>query len=111
MVDIGSLGGLSYRLKGGVARSKGNIFLNGSREEPGILQDHSKLAPQIISSDIAGIHAIEGDLTTIDLIEAHDQINQRGLTCSCWTNNRHGLTRLYIEVEVLDQWLIFLVSE
>ena len=55
--------------------------------------------------------SIDADLSGIDIVETHQQINQRCLSASGRTDNRNTHTGLYIEVEVFDQLFVFVIAK
>ena len=58
---------------------------------------------QIISGHVPYIHAAQGDPAVRHVIEAHQQIDQRGFAAACGSYNRNTLAGLHRQVEVLNQ--------
>ena len=47
----------------------------------------------------------------VDLVEAHQQVHERGLAGARRADDRDGLAGLHLEVQVLDERLVGLVAE
>src|SRR5579885_2097534 len=57
------------------------------------------------------IHAINQDTPLVEFVETHQQIDQRGLPCTRRADNRDGLSRLHVDVHILDQRYILFIAE
>src|SRR5207253_6435223 len=75
-------------------------------EQPGVLQDHAERAPDDVAWQLARIDAVEADRAAIDLVEAHEQIDDGRLAGARRANDRDRLSRRNIEAEVLDERLL-----
>ena len=67
------------------------VLHHRSVKQPGILKHHAKQRTQIRPPVIADILTIHIDRTAVQLIEAHQQLNNRRLAGACRTDDRHAL--------------------
>ena len=51
-------------------RSVGNVLANRAPEEPGVLKHHAKERAKVLSAHVAGVVAVNQDLTGVHVIEA-----------------------------------------
>ena len=61
-------------------------------EQPGVLQHHTNLAPQVRASHLLNIDIVQGDPARVYFVEAQDQIHHRHFSSPGRTNNRHGVS-------------------
>ena len=101
VVNLGRLGRLDDLLAGGVGAGVGDIFVNGAREQPGILQHHGVRAAQALAGDVADIVIIHGDLAVVDIIEAHQQVDQRGFARARGAHDGNQVAAAGVQVQVL----------
>src|SRR6266853_2156873 len=88
-----------------------DVVADGAREEPGVLQHHPEYAAHVVAADVARVDAIQGDAPAVDLVEAHQQVHERGFAGSRWADDRDRLPRLRVETEIRDQGLLGFVAE
>ena len=105
------LGGLDDLRIGRAGSAIRDVLADGAVEQPGVLEHHAEVAPEILSCDVAGIDAIERDSTLVDVIEPHQQIHDGGLAGTSRTDDRHRLARLDTDVHVIDEGLVGQVAE
>ena len=48
-------------------------------EQPGVLEDHAERAAQVVAGHLAGVDAVDRDPPAVDLVEAHQQVDERRL--------------------------------
>ena len=89
----------------------GDVVADRACEEPGVLQDHPEGAPDRIAWQIARVDSVEQDPTTVDLVEAHEEIHDGGLPRPGRSDDRDGLAFAHVEAEFLDQGLVGDVAE
>src|SRR6516164_8846122 len=51
------------------ARAEANVGFNRTGEQEGVLQDNTELAPQFLKIEQADVHAIEEDLSALNVVE------------------------------------------
>ena len=66
---------------------------------------------QVVPGQVGDVDAVEGDPAAVELVEPHDQVDQRGLAGAGRADDGHGLARLDDEVEVLDERVVRRVGE
>ena len=88
-----------------------DVVTDGAGEEPGVLQHHAEHAAHVIAADLARIDAVHTDPPAVDLVEAHQEVDNRRLTGSRRADDRDRLPRLRLETEVRDQGLFGFVAE
>ena len=98
-------------LIGGVLVAVAEVFHDGAVEQPAILQDHSVAPPQRVAAHVADIDAVEQDAALVDLIEAHEQIDQRRFAAARGTDDRDVTAARNAEREVPDQRLFGHIGE
>ena len=87
------------------------VLADRAVEQPGVLQNHAEMLAQVVTGDVARIHAVDGDRTALDLIEAHEQVDQRGLAGAGRADDGDRLAGLGLQRQVLDQRLGRIVAE
>ena len=93
-----------YNLFSGCIRtSVSNIFPDGGRFQPRLLQYHSKTGSNAISRQFILPDSIQSDLSLIHIIEPHQKIDKRRFSTSCRTHNRNSLPWLHMKIQILNQ--------
>ena len=82
VVDLGGLGGLHYLLVGSIRPAKGNVLLDGIREQKDILLRHTYVPAQRSYSDLPYIDAIHQHPAAADIVKSGDEIGQGTLTAA-----------------------------
>src|SRR5690348_12158186 len=85
-----------------VLRAQANVGFNRTREQKRILQHDAELAPQVLQLEQANVLAIQKNLAALNVVEAGEQGNQRGLAGSRMAYNRESLPRLDAERDVAE---------
>lgn len=102
-VRVGSLGGGDYLLVGGVRLAHDDIVADSSGFQPGFLKHHAVAFTQAAARYIPDIAALHADGTAVYVVEAHEQVDYRGLSAAGGTYDGNALTGLYCKAEVLDE--------
>ena len=110
-VDERGSGGGEDVLFGGVGTPVGDVVADRPLEEPGVLQHHPDLGAQVLAPQPGDVDAVEGDAPGVEVVEPHDEVDQRGLAGAGRSDDGNRLTRLDAEAHVLDQRLVLLVPE
>ena len=110
-VHEGGPGGGEDLLLGGVRPAVGDVVPDGAAEEPGVLEHHADPAAQVVAAHRGDVHPVEGDPPGVQLVEAHDQVDQRGLAGAGRPDDGHRVPRLGDQRQVVDQRLVRLVPE
>src|SRR5439155_22252760 len=59
-------------------------------EKPAVLEHHAERTPDSIAWELARVGPVQPDGTTIDVIETHEEIHDRGLPCAGGADEREG---------------------
>ena len=54
-----------------------------------------------------GIHTIDGNFTSLNIVKTHQEIDHGGLPCACRTNNGHFLSWFRFSGKVMNNGLIW----
>ena len=101
---------LDLLLRGSLS-AVGDVLADGPAEQPGVLQHHAEQSPQVVPRHLPGVHAVDQDRALVDLVEAHEQVDQRGLAGPGRADDGHRLPGLHLHVQVFDQRHIRKVAE
>jgi len=72
----------------------GDVLPGRPAEHPGVLQHHADLPAKIATPQLGDVAPIEGDAPVVELVEAHDQVDQSGLASAGRPDNGDGAARL-----------------
>ena len=86
---------------GNAWRAQPNIRVDGAREQIGVLQDHAEMPAEIYQIKGTHIDAPDSNSAALHIIEAKQQIHQRGLARTRVANDSDGLGRLNTKADVL----------
>ena len=67
-------------LEAGVTYAEGDVVEDRGVEEDGLLIDIAHQSAQLVQRDLADVDAVDGDAPLYDVVEARDEVDQRGLT-------------------------------
>ena len=98
----------------GIARvgtSVANVLADRAVEQPGILQHHGKLAAQCRAIPIAHVNALDTQRTAVHIVEALQQLDERGLASAGGTDDGDGLAGLRLAAKVVDDGLVGRVAK
>ncbi len=98
VVDLRGLGGGDDLLLRGIFFAVGDVVKDSALEEPGVLQYHGVILSQAFQGIISIFLIIHGDLAGVYVIEAHEQVDDGGLSGTRWTDDGDGLAGLCLEV-------------
>ena len=110
-VDMGRSRRRDDLLVGGTRSAVRNVVPDRPREQPGVLEDHPDPVAEVMTGHRGDIDPVKGDPATVELVEPHDEVDQRGLPRPGRADDRDGLPRLDDEVEVLDERLGLVIRE
>ena len=80
-------------------------------EQPRVLEDHAERRAQLVARHLAALDAVDADPALIDLVEPHEQVDQRGLAGAGRSDDGDRLAGFDDEVEVLDERDVGQVAE
>ena len=111
VVRVSGLGGGHHLVGAGAALAVGDVVADAPREEPGVLQHHAEHLADTGAGQLVCVDAVQVDVSAVDLVEAHQKIDDGGLARPGRPHDGDRLTRVHVQVEVLDERLVGLVSE
>ncbi len=88
----------------GVRLAEGDVLAHRPLFDPGILQHHTKAAAERMAGQFVDRLSVDADLSGIDIIESHQQVDKRRLSASGRADNGNTHARLYVKIKVLDQF-------
>ena len=94
---------------GGVVQP--DIALDVTGEQEHILQHLTDVLPQVGDPDLPNVHAVDQNLTLLDVVIPADQVLDGGLTGTGGTNKGHTLTGLDLKGHVTQHPLAFTIGE
>ena len=74
--------------------------------QPGLLKHHAVAGPQAPSGDVPDIRPVHLDGAAVHVIKPHQQIDHGSLAAAGRAHDGHPLSRLHLQIEVLDQLLV-----
>jgi len=101
-IGIRHSGGGNHFLVGRIQAPIADIVHDGFGEQVRILQHDPQLAPQVGSSDIANVDAVNRDAARIHIVEARQHVDDGCLTGSGRPDQRDRLPRLRDQVDALE---------
>ena len=110
-VDVGGPGRLHDLLVARVRPRVGDVVADRAGKEPGVLEHHADPGPQVVPCHVGDVHAVEGDPARVQLVEAHDEVDERRLAGAGRADDGDRLARLDDEVESVDERLLRGVGE
>ena len=98
-------------LLGGSLAAVGDVLADGAVEQPGVLEDHPERPAQVVAGQLARVDAVDQDAAGVDLVEAHEQVDERRLAGAGRPDDGDRLAGRDVEIEVVDERLVRLVAE
>ena len=102
-MGVGFFGGGDNLLLGGVRAAVGDVVPDGGRAQPGVLEDHAVALPERLAGKMTDIMAVDRDRTLPDVVEPHQQVNERRLAAAGRADNRDPLAGMDREVQAFNQ--------
>ena len=96
---------------GGIGLSKADIVPDGAVFDPGVLQDHAVGTAQTVSGKLLDVLAVYRYTAVCHFIKAHKQVDESGFSASGGAHDGNAHTRLYLQIEMLDERPILGVTE
>ena len=103
LVRMGLVGGFLDLVEGGLGPGHRDIFAHGGVLHPGVLQDHADLGSQAGAREIADVVTVEADGAAVDVVEAHEQVDEGRLAAAGWADDRDALAGSHVEIEIADE--------
>ena len=103
VVHVGGLGCGDDLFLGRIFAAVGDVLADGAVEQPRVLEDHPEGRAQLVARHRRAVDAVHGDPSGIDLVEAHEQVDQRRLARTGRPDDRDRVARFHDQVQVLDE--------
>ena len=100
-MHVGGFGGRDDIGIRGILSPVTNILLERHGEEQRLLRNHPDMAAHAIQTDFSDIPTINPNHPLLHIIKACQQVDERGLPRSGWTNNRDDFSRLNAKVDIV----------
>ena len=89
----------------GVGSAITDVFHHGAREEVGVLQYHGDVGAQLLPLVGADVHAVDGDCTLVNVVEAVEEVGDGGLARARRADEGDLLACVGVEAHVLQHRL------
>ena len=86
----------------GIQAAVADVIHDGAGENEAVLQHNAHLRAQRVQRHLGDVVPIDEHPAGIDVIKARDEVDDRRFAGACGADERDGLARLYIEIEVLQ---------
>ena len=106
----GACGGFDLGI-GRIGASVADVLADGAVKQPGVLQHHGKLAAQCRAVPVAHIDALDTQRAAVHVVEALQQLNERGLAGAGGADDGDGLAGLRLAAKVVDDDLVGRVAK
>ena len=110
-VSMGGLCGGDYLLFRGVRAAHRDVFAHRAAPQPGILQHHAEAGAELRTGHAPRFRAAEQDLSALNIIEAHDQVDQRRFAAAGRADDRDALPAFNFQRKIADQLAFGRVGE
>ena len=101
-MNLGQLGGCNDLLRCGIHPAVPDIVKNCACEQENVLLDNADRGAQVLQMNLADILAVQKDATTVNFIEAWDQLTESRFSAAAGTYNGQHMTAGDIEVNVRE---------
>ncbi len=98
-------------LLGGVGPAEGDVLADGGGEEGRLLQHDPDLLAQRLQRHVADVVAVDGDAAVGGVIEARDQVDDRGLARAGRAQQGDHLAGLGLQRDVVQHLMVAEVGE
>ena len=111
VVDEAGLRGRLHVLIRGAGPPIADVLPDRPLEQPRVLQHHPGPTAHLVARHQRDVPAVEGDVATVELVEAHEQVDQGGLPRAGRSDDRHRVPRLHAQGQVPDELGVRRVGE
>ena len=101
LVDIGFFGDFNDLLHAGSGLADGDVLANGTLKEDRVLQHHADIVAQYVQGIQAGIHAVDFNHALLNIVEARDQLDQRGFAAAGEADQSDPPARAEMQIDAL----------
>ena len=108
---MGAFGCLFDLLIGGIGLSDADILTDGAALDPGVLEHHTVVASEGMAGHILDGLTVHENIAFVRVIEAHQQVDESGLSTAGGAYNGHAHTGFGFKVKVFDELFGFVIGE
>ena len=95
----------------GRGMAEGDVVGDCAAEQERFLEDHADRARRSSSGERADIHAVDEHTASGRVEKARDQVQERAFAGSRSAQNRHALTRPYMQIDIFEHRIAGLIVE
>jgi len=110
-VRVGELGGVDALVVGRVELAVADVVHDGAREEIHVLQHDAERVAQIRLADVVDVDAVVADLAVGDVVEAVDEVRDRGLAGAGRADEGQFLAGLGEKRNIVQDGLALLIGK
>ena len=111
VVDVGAVDDAGEFASGGGGAAEKEVFFDGAREEPRILEDHAEEFADVASGHGAGVNVVDSDGARGRVVEAHEEVDEGGFASAGGADDSDDLAWFDFDREILDGWFVWGVAE
>ena len=111
MICISSICRFHHFFIGSIQSAVADVLHDAALKQPGILQYHAKIIPQLLPVEISYIVAVKRNAAALYVIKTHQQFYNGGFARASRPYNSDFLSRLYISAEIFDDDLFRIIAE
>ena len=111
MIAVRLVAGADDLLPRRVRLAEGDVFRDRAAKQPRILQHHAEAAARGGAGIVRDVMAAQQDAAGIDIVEAHEQVHDRGLARAGGSDDGDMLALFHVQVQIPDELGIRLVGE
>ena len=102
LVTVGGFGRAHDLVHRGVGLGVSDVVADRAGKEIRFLQDDAELPAKILPLDVANVHAIDQDASVGHIVEAGEQVDDRGFARAAVSDQTDHLARFHVEGEVVQ---------
>ena len=102
VVGIGNLSRLDYFLLRGILHTEGDVVIETVVKQNSLLVHIAHEGAQVVLGHLTDVDAVDADAALVHIVEARQQVGQRGLARAALPHERHRLALRYGERHVVN---------
>ncbi|MNR14049.1 hypothetical protein D3C85_1304990 [compost metagenome] len=96
---------------GRIGTAVGDVVANGTVQQGGILRDHADGAAQTVLRHFCDVLAVDANLPAVYIIEAQQQVDERGFACSGSAYQADFFARANVQAQAIEHLAFAIVVE
>ena len=110
-MGVGGLGGCHNFFIACLGAAVGDVFPNGARPQPRVLEHHAVISPQGRAGHGANVVPRHRNAAAVHVVKPHEQVDEGGLAAAGGADDGDALSRPDVQAEVLEQGTVGGVGE